>query len=70
MDNFDISSSLSSLQIKAIEIAKDRYKYIEPVKHMHTFDDRSFTIWGNKMLFWFNTSDHSTHDVFLELTNI
>jgi hypothetical protein len=70
MDNFSISPRLSTIQIKAIEIAKDRYRYIEPVKCMKCFDERSFNICGSKLFFWFNTSDHSTHDVYLELNNV
>jgi hypothetical protein len=48
------------LQIKLIRAAVSEYQKILPCDFAKTWQD-CFTVRGNRLLFWFNTTDNSTH---------
>jgi hypothetical protein len=43
-----------------IQQAKDKYRDIFPTGRMETLDD-CFTVRGDELIFWFNTSEGTTH---------
>jgi hypothetical protein len=51
---------MSNLKKIMIKKAKNRYKKILPCGKKANFED-CFTVEKNKLLFWFNTEDQSTH---------
>lgn len=48
------------MEEKLVQKAKDIYKNITPCGTKTSFDD-CFTIYGDKIFFWFDTEDESTH---------
>lgn len=58
---------MSALQKRLIEKARRAYKRIFPCTSRQSFEE-CFTTFGTKCLFWFNTSDNSTHMVIAEIT--
>jgi hypothetical protein len=55
-------------EIKTILLkrARDRHQLIQPCYPNTSFDD-CFTVEDNKVLFWYNTIDQSTHVDYAEL---
>ncbi|MBD3422364.1 MAG: hypothetical protein GF398_19800 [Chitinivibrionales bacterium] len=51
---------------KLMQMAQQRYRKIFRTTASHSWDE-CFTIHNNKLLFWFNTEDCSTHVVMDEL---
>lgn len=51
---------MNELKNKLIITAQEIFKIIYPCGGKRDLND-CFTIIGNKLLFWFNTEDHSTH---------
>ncbi len=51
---------MNTLKEKLIKLAQDTYKEILPCPSKGTFKE-SFTVENNKVYFWFNTADNSTH---------
>lgn len=45
---------------KLVKKAKEIYKFITPCGSKTSFDD-CFTEYGDKLFFWFDTEDESTH---------
>ncbi|HMB01267.1 MAG TPA: hypothetical protein VKS21_09805 [Spirochaetota bacterium] len=45
---------------RMIRKAVSRWKHIYPCSGLANFEN-CFTTMGNKLIFWFNTDDHSTH---------
>ncbi|MBD3317130.1 MAG: hypothetical protein GF344_15195 [Chitinivibrionales bacterium] len=57
---------MAAIRRKLIEQARTKYGTIHPCGRCGVFD-RCFTISGNRLLFWFNTEDDSTHLVTADL---
>lgn len=57
---------MAKLKAKLIIQAKEKHNFIEPCPKCGTWTN-SFTIINEKLFFWFNTEDHSTHVVSCEL---
>jgi hypothetical protein len=53
---------METLQMKLFSQAVHNYKKIFPCGTTNSFSD-CFTIQDGKLLFWFDTEDHSTHMV-------
>jgi hypothetical protein len=51
---------MNKLKENMIKRAKDRYKNISPCPTRGTLEE-CFTMENNKIYFWFNTEDKSTH---------
>jgi hypothetical protein len=51
---------VNELRTRLIEQARNRHKRIYPCANQADFEE-CFTITGNRLMFWFNTEDHSTH---------
>jgi hypothetical protein len=51
---------MKKLKQTMIERAKDRYQKISPCPTRPSLEE-SFTVENNKIYFWFNTEDKSTH---------
>jgi hypothetical protein len=51
---------MNSLKQKLIRQAQTQYRLIVPCNAKNDFSD-SFTVEGEKVFFWFNTEDKSTH---------
>lgn len=51
---------MSEEKIKLLERAVNEYDAIFPCGHHKLLND-CFTNEGNKLMFWFNTEDHTTH---------
>jgi hypothetical protein len=51
---------MNNIKERLIKQAQERYNKIFPCSSKQTLDD-SFTIENNKIFFWFNTEDKSTH---------
>jgi hypothetical protein len=52
--------SMNEIKRLMIAKAKERFKNIHPCGHRRKLDE-CFTIEDNKLCFWFNTEDDSTH---------
>jgi hypothetical protein len=57
---------MNNLKKNMIRRAMKRYKNIAPCAPQRTLDD-CFTFEDNKIYFWFNTEDHSTHVLSAEM---
>jgi hypothetical protein len=53
---------MNRLKRRLIRRAKETYKTIYPCGGRSSFSE-CFTLHDNKVLFWFDTEDHSTHVV-------
>jgi hypothetical protein len=53
---------MKALKKNMIKKAMEQYKHIVPCSTTSSFKE-CFTIEGNRMYFWFNTRDRSTHVV-------
>lgn len=51
---------MNQIKQKLIETALQRHEKIYPCISRRTLDE-CFTLEGGRVLFWFNTEDHSTH---------
>jgi hypothetical protein len=60
---------MDDLKLKLILQAKKLYNHIDPCGNKDTLYE-CFTINENKLIFWFNTKDHSTHMIKVSLENI
>ena len=54
------------IKTKLIREAKRKYKSIFPCSRTEKFKD-CFTLYGDKLYFWFDTADQNTHVVYEEL---
>ena len=54
--------TMNTLKKNMIKTALERYKHIVPCATLPSLDE-SFTVEDEKVFFWFNTDDHSTHVV-------
>ena len=52
-----------------IQQAINKYINIYPVGRNTTFNDECFTMFRNKLMFWFNTKDGSTHIIKKDIFN-
>jgi len=57
---------MNDLKQNMIRKAVRRYKNIAPCSPRRSLDD-CFTVEENKLYFWFNTEDHSTHVLSVEM---
>jgi len=63
LNNFSDTSdifSMNELKKRMIETARRRHNRIFPCASFLNLED-SFTVEGQKLIFWYNTEDHSTH---------
>jgi hypothetical protein len=51
---------MNKLKETLIERARDRYEEISPCPSKGSFEE-CFTLENNRLCFWFNTKDQSTH---------
>jgi hypothetical protein len=51
---------MNEIKQKMIEKARNRHTMIYPCSSVHRLED-SFTVEGKRVIFWYNTEDHSTH---------
>jgi hypothetical protein len=51
---------MNKLKETLIKRAKDRFQEISPCPTRGSFEE-SFTLENNRLCFWFNTKDQSTH---------
>jgi hypothetical protein len=58
---------MNALKKNLIQQAMERYEHIAPCTTLPSLED-SFTIENDKLVFWFNTDDHSTHVVTAQLS--
>lgn len=59
---------MSDIERRMIRQAERKYKKIFPCCHKESFSE-CFTRVENRVLFWFNTEDHSTHVLSKELNS-
>jgi len=57
---------MNALKQNMIQRALERYKHIVPCTTLPSLEE-SFTEENGKLVFWFNTDDHSTHVVSVQL---
>ncbi len=57
---------MKDLKEKLISQAQRRYSFIRPCATKQKLDE-CFTITNGKLIFWFNTSDNSTHVMSISL---
>lgn len=57
---------MSELKDHVMEMAMKRYRMIYPCASRCDFSE-CFTIEGNRLFFWFNTEDDSTHVMCVEM---
>ncbi|HUI93008.1 MAG TPA: hypothetical protein VLX68_12235 [Chitinivibrionales bacterium] len=58
---------MGAIKARMIEQAMSQYNDIRPTALRYSFSD-CFTVSGDKIMFWFNTGDNSTH-MLVEYTN-
>lgn len=58
---------MNELKEKMINDAREKYQSIFPCSTRRKLDD-CFTVEKNRMLFWFNTEDRSTHILAADLS--
>lgn len=51
---------MKEAKIQLIEEAKEKFKKIYPCGAYFSFAE-CFTVYKGRLIFWFNTEDHSTH---------
>lgn len=59
---------MDPIKIRLIEKAKKEHRDIFPTAPLKEFDNDSFTTYGNRIHFWFNTKDNSTKMVVEHIT--
>ena len=57
---------MSDLKMSLIEKAFGQFVLIYPCRNAINIDD-CFTVAGNRLYFWFNTEDNSTHILSVDL---
>ncbi len=57
---------MSDLKLDILASALERYQKIYPCSERRDFSE-CFTVEGNRLYFWFNTEDDSTHVMFKEI---
>lgn len=57
---------MGEIKLRLIQKAIDEYKRIFPCTNAKHLND-CFTFTGNRLFFWFNTEDNSTHIVIEEI---
>ena len=57
---------MSELQHTMLKQARERYRTIFPCWPRGSFNE-CFTVEGDKLCFWFNTEDDSTHLEYVEM---